>query len=107
MALSSGGFLVTAGLAIFLYAAWSTLSYRDMLKLTQQEFEGVPLLVKVEVLLASIVCMWGSLQISGNFKPSSALKGQRGLDADTVRWDFMSMNHRGQAMPLKSPEPHK
>lgn len=32
---------------------------RDMLKLTQQEFEGVPLLVKVEVLLASIICMWG------------------------------------------------
>jgi len=97
--------MVTAGLALFLYAAWTTLSYRDMLKLTQQEFEGVPLLVKAEVLIASVVCMWGSLQISGNFRPSSALKGQGGLDADTVRWDFMSMNHRGQAMPLASPKP--
>lgn len=84
MALSAGGFMVTAGLAIFLFAAWSTLSCesvqtgmdqstvhvdlnkgvrpvadRDMLKLTQQEFEGVPILVKAEVLIASVVCMWG------------------------------------------------
>ena len=76
--------MVLAGLALFLYAAWTTLSCesvtalhawhpicskksmtlclfadRDMLKLTQQEFEGVPLLVKAEVLIASVVCMWG------------------------------------------------
>ena len=86
MAISAGGLMVTAGLALFLYAAWTTLSCefeplytrdlpcaarsrprtklysladRDMLKLTQQEFEGVPLLVKAEVLIASVVCMWG------------------------------------------------
>ena len=86
MTISAGGLMVTAGLALFLYAAWTTLSCkyaqlylqnlpceararpriklcsladRDMLKLTQQEFEGVPLLVKAEVLIASVVCMWG------------------------------------------------
>lgn len=32
---------------------------RDMLKLTQQEFASVPLLVKIEVLLAAVSCMWG------------------------------------------------
>ena len=32
---------------------------RDMLKLTQQEFTSVPLVVKAEVLLAAVACMWG------------------------------------------------
>lgn len=31
-----------------------------MLKLTQQEFEGVPILVKAEVLVAAVACMWGT-----------------------------------------------
>lgn len=103
MALSAGAALVFLGLSLFIYAAYSTLRYRDMLKLTQQEFDTVPLLVQAEVLLASVVCIWGSLRISGDFKPVSALKFQRGLDADTLRLDFMSLNHRGQIMPLASP----
>ena len=32
---------------------------RDMLKVTQQEFESVPLIIKVEVLVAALTCMWG------------------------------------------------
>ena len=36
---------------------------RDMLKLTQQEFASVPLLVKIEVLLAAVSCMWGELKL--------------------------------------------
>ena len=71
----------------------------------------------------------GSLIVSGDFKPVSALKNQRqehayaylqtccyftigrpqtvsscrGLDANTLRVDFMSMNHRGQVMPMVAP----
>ena len=30
-----------------------------MLKLTQQEYVTVPVVIKAEVLLASVVCMWG------------------------------------------------
>ena len=36
-----------------------------MLKLTQEEFEGVPAQVVVEVLLAAILCMWGENQPLG------------------------------------------
>ena len=77
---------------------------RDMLKLTQQEFETVPLIIKIEILIAAVTCMWGtntallfvhsiampnvgntvlltisagSLIVSGDFKPVSALKNQR------------------------------
>ena len=32
---------------------------RDMLKLTQQEYENVPLPIMVEVLVAAVLCMWG------------------------------------------------
>ncbi|KAL0042968.1 hypothetical protein WJX79_005400 [Trebouxia sp. C0005] len=103
MALSAGGAMIIFGLGLFMYAAWSALQYRDMLKLTQQEFASVPLLVKIEVLLAAVSCMWGSLQVSGEFKPVSSLKFQRGLDANTLRLDFMSLNHRGQILPLAAP----
>ena len=34
---------------------------RDMLKLTQQEFVAVPILVKLEVLVAGLACMWGKI----------------------------------------------
>lgn len=95
--------MVFFGLATFVFAAWSTLRHRDMLKLTQQEFVAVPILVKLEVLVAGLACMWGSLQVSGEFKPVSSLKYQRGLDADTLRLDFMSLNHRGQIMPMAAP----
>ena len=131
-----------------------------MLKLTQQEFETVPLIIKFEILVAAVTCMWGkdtstclfavdsscstmppqfetfasagSLIVSGNFKPVSALKNQRqdhdlciiacslllhtwpyqpqlllgccrGLDANTLRVDFMSLNHRGQVLPMAAP----
>lgn len=95
--------MVFFGLALFMYAARSALSYRDMLKLTQQEFETVPLIIKVEVLIAAVTCMWGSLVVSGDFKPVSALKNQRGLDANMQRVEFMSLNHRGQVMPMVAP----
>ena len=31
-----------------------------MVKLTQQEFDSVPLQVVVEVLIAAVLCMWGA-----------------------------------------------
>ena len=33
---------------------------RDTLKLTQEEYEGVPLAVRLEVLVAAVLCMWGA-----------------------------------------------
>lgn len=75
----------------------------------------------------------GSLVVSGDFKPVSALKNQRqanalhvtvyllihghtsllqetlnplccrGLDANMQRVEFMSLNHRGQVMPMVAP----
>ncbi|EIE18898.1 hypothetical protein COCSUDRAFT_54802 [Coccomyxa subellipsoidea C-169] len=100
MAPSVSGMAVIAGIALFVFAGYETLRYRDMLKLTQEEFESVPAQVVVEVLLAAILCMWGSLQLAGNFKPISALANQEGLDANVFRPDFMSFNHRGHAIPL-------
>ncbi|CAL8463896.1 g3431 [Coccomyxa elongata] len=100
MAPSTSGMAVTAGIALFVLAGYQTLRYRDMLKLTQEEFETVPAHVIVEVLLAAALCMWGSVQLAGAFKPISALANQEGLDANVFRPDFMSFNHRGHAVPL-------
>ncbi len=53
------------GIVLRVYAAANVelrgAADRDMLKLTQQEFASVPLLVKIEVLLAAVSCMWGEL----------------------------------------------
>ena len=55
------------GIASCVYAAADVglpgLADRDMLKLTQQEFASVPLLVKIKVLLAAVSCMWGKLKL--------------------------------------------
>ena len=55
------------GIALHEYAAADVdlpgAADRDMLKLTQQEFASVPLLVKIEVLLAAVSCMWGKLKL--------------------------------------------
>lgn len=44
---------------------------RDMLKLTQQEFETVPLIIKVEVLIAAVTCMWGKTSAHAKFGAST------------------------------------
>ncbi|KAK9918380.1 hypothetical protein WJX75_003629 [Coccomyxa subellipsoidea] len=76
MAPSPSGMAVIAGIALFVFAGYQTLRYRDMLKLTQEEFERMPAQIIVEVLLAAVLCMWGSLQLAGSFKPISALANQ-------------------------------
>ena len=54
--------------ATFLYAA-----DRDMLKLTQQEFETVPLIIKVEILIAAVTCMWGKNTPAAKFGDSAGI----------------------------------
>lgn len=48
---------------------------RDMLKLTQEEFERVPAQIIVEVLLAAVLCMWGENPPGRMILPSAFLPG--------------------------------
>ncbi|KAK9827623.1 hypothetical protein WJX81_007760 [Elliptochloris bilobata] len=103
MAPKPSALAILAGVALFLVAGYQVITYRDMLKLTQEVYEGVPLAVRLEVLVAAVLCMWGSLHLAGELRPISALANQEGLEADTFRPDFMAFNHRGHLMPLDVP----
>ena len=51
---------------------------RDMLKLTQQEYDSVPLPIMVEVLAAAVLCMWGAPLIQ-SWRPHAGLPPQPDL----------------------------
>lgn len=97
---STSASAVWIGLAIFVVAGLQTMNYRELLGLTQQQFERAPVYIVVEVLVAATLCMWGSLGLAGTLKPINPFTQQRGLDAQSFRPDFMSFNHRGHLMPL-------
>eukprot|EP00884_Botryococcus_braunii_P020654 jgi/Botrbrau1/7272/Bobra.0318s0010.1 len=94
------GLAVTAGITIFLYAGYTMIQHRSMLKLTQEEFTKVPSEVILELAIAAVFCLWGSLGLAGNLEPISALHAQGGLDTYEYRPDFASFNHRGHLLPL-------
>lgn len=91
---------VVVGIGLFLLAGHQTLRHRDMLKLRQEDIEALPFNVVLEVLLAAVLCMIGSLSLAGDFRPIHATANQEGVDMDVFRPDFMAFNHRGFALPL-------
>ncbi|KAK9847689.1 hypothetical protein WJX84_001943 [Apatococcus fuscideae] len=77
------------------------MQLREQFSLTQQSFQSAPLHIWLETSLAAILCLWGSLHLAGQFQPISALETQRGMQADTLRLDFMTFNHRASLMPME------
>ncbi|KAL5560618.1 hypothetical protein UlMin_036829 [Ulmus minor] len=55
------------GVLILAHAANSTVQYRGLLKITDEEFSEPPMNVTVELILGSIFCMWVALTIPGKF----------------------------------------
>ncbi|KAK6943854.1 Membrane magnesium transporter, partial [Dillenia turbinata] len=56
------------GVLILSHAVYSTIQYRGLLKITEEEFSGPPMDVIVELLLGLILCMWASLTVPGKFR---------------------------------------
>ncbi|KAL5571881.1 hypothetical protein UlMin_021478 [Ulmus minor] len=55
------------GVLILAHAAYSTVQYKGLLKITEEEFSGPPMNVMVELILGSIFCMWVAFTIPGKF----------------------------------------
>ncbi|KAG2691103.1 hypothetical protein I3843_09G215500 [Carya illinoinensis] len=64
---------------ILSHATYSTIQYRRLLKITEEEFSGPPMNVVTELLLGLVFYMIVSLP---------------------VNLDFMSFNHRGKVFPM-------
>ncbi|GMH36392.1 hypothetical protein BSKO_04260 [Bryopsis sp. KO-2023] len=100
---SVGAICLTSGVALIMYTAYAVVLYRDEMKLTQQEFEGLP--PQLVTLLAGAVgiATLGMYRLSGDLRPIAVTKGQHSMDLNSLRTDFMSFNHRSRAIPMTIP----
>ncbi|CAL5419894.1 unnamed protein product [Camellia sinensis] len=98
------GFVVgVLGVLILSHSAYSTIQYRSLLKITEDEFSGPPINVVGELILGLVMCMWAALIVPGKFL--SILLDSEENRAEWVvslpaNMDFMIFNHRGKAFPL-------
>ncbi|KAM1801000.1 hypothetical protein ACFX11_032668 [Malus domestica] len=67
MAMSLGFVVGILGVVILSHAAYSTVQYRGLLKIMEEEFSGPPLTVVAELLLGLVFCMWAALTVPGTF----------------------------------------
>uniref|UniRef100_A0A5B6YMR1 Uncharacterized protein n=1 Tax=Davidia involucrata TaxID=16924 RepID=A0A5B6YMR1_DAVIN len=90
------GFL---GVLILSHAAYSTIQYRTLLKITEEEFSGPPMNVVVELILVLVFCMWAALTVPGKFLSIDLDSEENRIVSLPVNLDFMIFNHRGKAFP--------
>lgn len=89
------------GVLILFHAAYSTIQYRTLLKITEEEFSGSPLSVVFELSLGLLLCTWAALTVPGKFLcilPHSEENRIVSLPSNT---DFMIFNHRGKIFPVE------
>ncbi|KAL9269568.1 Membrane magnesium transporter-like protein [Drosera capensis] len=56
------------GVLVLFHAAFSTIQYRGVLKITEEEFSGPPLNVVLELVVGFVLCMYAGLTVPGKFK---------------------------------------
>ncbi|KAH7511989.1 membrane magnesium transporter [Ziziphus jujuba] len=88
------------GVLILAHAAYSTIQYRGLLKIMEEEFSGPPMNVVIELLLGFAVCMWAALTVPGNFLSIHPYADENRIVSLPANLDFMIFNHRGKAFPL-------
>lgn len=81
------------------HAAYSTVQYRGMLKIMEEEFSGPPLNVAVELLLGLGLCMWAGLTFPGKFHSIHPDSEENRIVSLPANLDFMIFNHRGRVLP--------
>ncbi|KAG6383950.1 hypothetical protein SASPL_156263 [Salvia splendens] len=104
------------GFLFLAHAAYSTIQYRSLLKITEEEFTGPPVTVVMELVAGLFFCLWAALTVPGKFLsilPQSDEKQLNMLQATNFRsfcpsrvvalpsnLDFMIFNHRGKAFSM-------
>lgn len=91
------GFTVgVVGVMILSHAAYSTIQYRGLLKITEEEFSGPPMNVVVELILGFLLCMYAGLTVPGNFHSIHPASDENRIVSLPENLDFMIFNHRGR-----------
>ncbi|KAK1314182.1 Membrane magnesium transporter [Acorus calamus] len=94
------GFLIGAiGCLLLAHAAYSTIQYRGVLKILEEEFSGPPFNVVIEILLGLGLSMWAALSVPGNFSSILPDSDENRFVSLPANLDFMIFNHRGRVLP--------
>ncbi|KAH7655202.1 Membrane magnesium transporter protein [Dioscorea alata] len=81
------------------HAAYTTIQYRGMLKIVEEEFSGPPMNVVVELLIAMTLCMVAGLTVPGKFLSILPDSDDNRVVSLPANLDFMIFNHRGRVLP--------
>ncbi|KAK1389534.1 Membrane magnesium transporter [Heracleum sosnowskyi] len=96
----NAGFIVgVLGVLLLSHAAYSTIQYRALLKITEDEFSGPPIHVIVELILGLVLCLWAGLTVPGKFLSILPDSDENRVVSLPSNMDFMIFNHRGRAFP--------
>ncbi|KAK4765806.1 hypothetical protein SAY87_007448 [Trapa incisa] len=87
------------GVLILSHAAYSTIQYRGLLKIMEEEFSGPPLTVFGELVVGLILCMWAALTVPGKFLSIHPDSEENRIVSLPENLDFMIFNHRGRVFP--------
>ncbi|PIN11169.1 hypothetical protein CDL12_16233 [Handroanthus impetiginosus] len=95
------GFAVgVLGVLILLHAAYSTIQYRSLLKITEEHFSGPPINVVMELIAGLGFCTWAALTVPGKFLSILPQSDENRVISLPANLDFMIFNHRGKAFPV-------
>ncbi|RYR74444.1 hypothetical protein Ahy_A02g009166 isoform B [Arachis hypogaea] len=116
------------GVLILFHAAYSTIQYRGLLKITEEEFSGPPFNVIItlsslnlltmmrfllsnlwflgsqvvtELSLGLVLCMWAALTVPGKFLSIHPDSEENRIVSLPANVDFMIFNHRGKVFPVE------
>ncbi|KAF3959167.1 hypothetical protein CMV_016001 [Castanea mollissima] len=89
------------GVLILFHAAYSTIQYRGLLKIMEEEFSGPPMNVVAELLLGLVFCIWAALTVPGKFLSIQPYSEENRIVSLPANSDFMIFNHRGKVFPLE------
>ncbi|KAK6126211.1 hypothetical protein DH2020_040054 [Rehmannia glutinosa] len=93
----AGGVL---GVLILSHAAYSTIQYRYLLKITDEQFSGPPVNVVLELIAGMVFCTLAALIVPGKFLSILPHSDENRVVTLPANLDFMIFNHRGKAFPL-------
>ncbi|KAL6532560.1 hypothetical protein OROHE_013982 [Orobanche hederae] len=94
------GFAVgVMGVLILAHAAYSTIQYRALLKITDEKFTGPPIDVVLELIAGMVFCMWAAVTVPGKFLSILPQSDENRVVSLPDNLDFMMFNHRGKVFP--------
>ncbi|CAG9797707.1 unnamed protein product [Chironomus riparius] len=91
--------VLTLGLISLLHSGYSAAQYRTFLRISEQEFESLPLDISIQAIVSFAVVVYSILSIKSDWKLIHATEiGKSSWDTFANIQSFYSFNHRGKAL---------